>query len=169
MEWVETFYTKQGEWSGCYTAPLEAQDHEPAQAVSAALTGQIGRVLDLGAGGGQSALATAKLGHEVTAIELVAQSAAHARTLVSHAAPGKLRIIEGNFYTLVLPEMFDVICYWDGFGVGTDAQQHMLLKAYRPLAYPSGDSADGYQHTMVLGQGIWSSDVYLDICPSIRL
>src|SRR5262245_14315079 len=103
MEWVEAFYTKQDEWSGCYTGQPGPQDYERAQAVTAALSGQMGRVLELGAGGGQSALATAQQGHEVTAIELVARTAAHARTLISQAAPGTLRIIEGSFYTLALP------------------------------------------------------------------
>jgi hypothetical protein len=49
-----------------------------------------------------------------------------------------LRIIEGNFYTLALPETFDVICYWDGFGVGTDAQQRMLLRRISHWLTPSG-------------------------------
>jgi len=138
MEWVEAFYSKQEEWSGCYTSLPGPEDHERAQFVTAALAGQMGRVLELGAGGGQSALATAKLGHEVTAIELVARTAAHARTLVPQAAPGTLHIVEGSFYTLPLPETFDVICYWDGFGVGTDAQQRMLLQRVARWLAPSG-------------------------------
>jgi SAM-dependent methyltransferase len=95
-------------------------------------------VLELGAGGGQSALAVAKLGHEVTAIELVPRSVAHARTLTSQAAPGLLRVLEGSFYTLPLAETFDVVCYWDGFGVGTDAQQRQLLQRIARWLAPAG-------------------------------
>lgn len=138
MEWVEAFYARQDEWSGCYTGLPGPGDHARAQIITAALAGQTGRVLELGAGGGQSALATAKLGHEVTAIELVARTAAHARTLVTQAAPGTLRIIEGSFYTLPLAETFDGICYWDGFGVGTDAQQRVLLQRIVRWLAPSG-------------------------------
>lgn len=138
MEWIESFYTKQDEWSGCYTGPLSAQDHERAQIVTTTLTDRRGRVLELGAGGGQSALATAKQGHEVTAIELVTRNAAHARTLISHADPGTLRIIEDNFSTLALPETFDIICYWDGFGVGSDDQQRELLRRIAHWLTPTG-------------------------------
>lgn len=138
MEWVEAFYTKQDEWSGCYTGQPGPGDHQRAQLVTAALAGQMGRVLELGAGGGQSALATAQLGHEVTAIEVVARLAAHARTLVMQAAPGTLRIMEGSFYTLPLSATFDVICYWDGFGVGTDAQQRLLLQRMARWLAPAG-------------------------------
>jgi SAM-dependent methyltransferase len=98
----------------------------------------VGRVLELGAGGGQSALAAAQAGHEVTAVELVPRSAAHARTLVSQATPGTLRVLEDSFYTLALAETFDAICYWDGFGVGTDEQQHILLKRIAGWLAPEG-------------------------------
>ncbi len=138
MEWVEAFYAKQDEWSECYTGHPGWRDYERAHTVTAALAGRTAQVLELGAGGGQSALATAKLGHEVTAVELVVRLAAHARTLITQAAPGTLRIIEGSFYTLPLSENFDVICYWDGFGVGTDAQQRVLLQRIAHWLAPSG-------------------------------
>ncbi|HEX7736567.1 MAG TPA: class I SAM-dependent methyltransferase [Ktedonobacteraceae bacterium] len=138
MDWVEAFYTRQDELSGCYTGSPGPGDHERAQAVTAAHGGCVGRVLELGAGGGQSALATAQAGHEVTAIELVPRSAAHARTLVSQATSGTLRVLEDSFYTLALPETFDVICYWDGFGVGTDEQQQALLKRVAGWLAPEG-------------------------------
>jgi SAM-dependent methyltransferase len=128
MDWPQDFYAKQGEWSGCYTGLPEQGDHHRAEVVSDALAGRPSRILELGAGGGQSACATAQRGHDVTAVELVARSAVHARSLASHAAPGTLRIVEGDFYTLELSGPFDAICYWDGFGVGTDEQQQRLLK-----------------------------------------
>lgn len=138
MDWVEAFYTKQDELSGCYTGSPGPGDYERAQALTAALGGRVGRVLELGAGGGQSALATAQAGHEVTAVELVPRSAAHARTQVSQATPGTLRVLEDSFYTLALAETFDAICYWDGFGVGTDKQQHILLKRIAGWLAPGG-------------------------------
>jgi hypothetical protein len=30
-----------------------------------------------------------------------------------------------------LSEQFDVVCYWDGFGVGTDQDQRHLLQSMR--------------------------------------
>ncbi len=33
----------------------------------------------------------------------------------------------GDFYAVSVPGPFDVVCYWDGFGVGSDADQRRLL------------------------------------------
>src|SRR3712207_4816546 len=62
MEWVEAFYAKQFTWlAGDYLG--EVQDHHRARAATVVrLTGPPpGRVLELGAGGGQDAAATADL------------------------------------------------------------------------------------------------------------
>lgn len=138
MQWAEDFYTKQDAWSGCYTGLGEPRDDDHARIVTATLAGWKGRILEPGAGGGQSELATAQLGQVVTALELVGQLAAHARTLVPQADPGTLHIVEGNFYTLTIPDVFDAICYWDGFGVGTDAQQRRLLHRIARWLTPLG-------------------------------
>lgn len=140
MDWVGSFYAKQDELSGVYTGAIhpQQQDRERAELVSASLASPHGAVLELGAGGGLSALATAQRGHDVTAIELVSLSAAHARRLTHDAAPGTLRIIEGSFYTVDLPEQFDAVCYWDGFGVGTDEDQQTLLRRIASWLKPSG-------------------------------
>ncbi|THF68003.1 class I SAM-dependent methyltransferase [Deinococcus sp. Arct2-2] len=36
-------------------------------------------------------------------------------------------VVAGDFYTVDLPLRFDTVCYWDGFGVGTDDDQRRLL------------------------------------------
>jgi SAM-dependent methyltransferase len=41
--------------------------------------------------------------------------------------PG-LTTVRGSFFDVTLPERFDVVCYWNGFGVGTDADQRRLLR-----------------------------------------
>ncbi len=140
MDWVAPFYARQDELSGVYTGASQPQqqDRDRAERITALLGGRKCRVLELGAGGGLSALATAQRGHDVSAIELVAQAAAHARRLVADAAPGRLRILEGSFYTVELAEQFDVVCYWDGFGVGTDEEQQRLLRRIAGWLTPSG-------------------------------
>lgn len=140
MDWVAPFYARQDELSGVYTGTSQPQqqDHDRAERITALLGGQAGRVLELGAGGGLSALATAQRGHEVTGIELVAHAASHSRRLIPDAAPGTLRIVEGSFYTVELAEQFDVVCYWDGFGVGTDEEQRRLLRRIAGWLKPSG-------------------------------
>lgn len=140
MEWVTSFYSRQDALSGVYTGTALPQSTDLARAelVAAQLSSPAGSVLELGAGGGLSALATAQRGYDVTAIELVAQAMAHARRLISDAAPGSLRILEGSFYTIELSEQFDVVCYWDGFGVGTDDDQQTLLRRIAAWLKPSG-------------------------------
>jgi hypothetical protein len=36
--------------------------------------------------------------------------------------------LEADFYTVRLSGRFDVVCYWDGFGLGSDADQRRLLE-----------------------------------------
>lgn len=78
-------------------------------------------------------MATAERGHVVTAVELVASRVAHARQLADEhgrdiqAAGGALEFIVGDFYALPLDGPYDVVAYWDGFGVGEDGDQRRLL------------------------------------------
>jgi hypothetical protein len=41
---------------------------------------------------------------------------------------GSLRAIEGDFYETEPPGKFDVVAYFDGFGIGTDEDQRRLLR-----------------------------------------
>ena len=43
----------------------------------------------------------------------------------------KITVIQGDFYQADLPDQFDVVCYWDSFGIGTDTDQQRLLKRIR--------------------------------------
>ena len=140
MDWVEPFYIRQDALSGVYTGMSQPAQHDRdrAERITTLLDAHVGRVLELGAGGGLSALAAAQRGYEVTAIELVAAAAAHARGLIPDAAPGTLRVLEGSFYTVELAGQFDVVCYWDGFGVGTDEEQRRLLRRIASWLTPSG-------------------------------
>lgn len=108
------------------------------------------RVLELGAGGGQAAAAAAARGLRVTAVELVPELAAHARALAAtmSAGPatggrpedgtGSLKVLEGDFYTLDPNGPFDVVCYWDGFGIGADDDQRLLLRRIHGWMAPGG-------------------------------
>lgn len=138
MDWVEDFYTLQEELSGVYTRPVEDYDREKAATLAEQAGPAPKRVLELGAGGGQTAAATADLGYEVTAVELVEGAANHAQSLASQPRTGSLHVIRGNFYEVSLPVQFDVISYWDGFGVGSDDDQQTLLKRIAGWLAPGG-------------------------------
>jgi SAM-dependent methyltransferase len=119
------FYERQDELSGVYSGAITERHRAKASLVEA-YCGATRRVLELGAGGGQTAVATAELGYDVVAIELVPRLAAHARALAARSG-ARVEVLEGDFYEVSVEGPFGAVCYWDGFGVGTDADQQALL------------------------------------------
>ena len=126
MDWIEPFYTKRSEWMG----PTGIFDHHRARAASLEHYSGAGkkRILELGAGAGGTAAAMADLGHSVIAVELSPLRAAFARELAQEPRKGSLTVIEGDYYALDFPEQFDLICHWDSFGMGSDADNRRLLR-----------------------------------------
>ncbi|CAA9582919.1 MAG: N-methyl-transferase-related protein, partial [uncultured Thermomicrobiales bacterium] len=139
MEWVERFYARQHEWLGVYYLGGVVEQHRDQAARIARLAGPgPKRVLELGAGGGQGAAAAADLGHDVTAIELLPAAAAHAEALSAQPRSGTLTVVPGDFYKVHMNGPFDVACYWDGFGIGTDVDQRRLLSRVHDWLAPEG-------------------------------
>jgi 16S rRNA A1518/A1519 N6-dimethyltransferase RsmA/KsgA/DIM1 with predicted DNA glycosylase/AP lyase activity len=97
------FYERQEELSGAYSGDV-TEYHRAKASLVEAHCGRRRRVLELGAGGGQMAVATADLGFSVEAVELVPRLAAHARTLAARSRKSEIRIIEGNFYEVAVGE-----------------------------------------------------------------
>ena len=135
MTWVESFYSKQSLWSGCYEGPIGKVDTLRAELITSLGTNQ--RLLELGCGGGQTAVACALQGHKVHALELVNRLADHARKLASiECAP--IEVETCDFYEWKSKHLFDVVCYWDGFGIGTDIDQLHLLSRISNWLRPGG-------------------------------
>jgi SAM-dependent methyltransferase len=131
VEWAKTFYARQDELLGVYTGAMADDGRRRAAAVDRLAGAGRKRVLELGAGGGQAAAAAADLGHDVVAVELVPAAAAHARRLAEQRRAGSLTVVCGDFYAVEPGGPFDVVCYWDGFGLGADADQRRLLRRVR--------------------------------------
>lgn len=126
MDWVKPFYTKKSEWFSP-TGILEY--HRARAATIERLCGPgMKRILELGAGDGGTAAAMADLGYTVIAVELSPLRVEHAQELAKEPRKGSITILEADFYTVELEGKFDVVCYWDGFGVGSDADQRRLLQ-----------------------------------------
>jgi len=139
MDWVETFYSKQNEWFGVYLGPVEEDHHKRAWLIQEmADLIEPSRILELGAGGGQTAAAMANLGHEVTMIELLPDSVAHAKKLAVEMKKRSMHVLQGDFYKIDFEEQFDVICYFDSFGIGEDADQRQLLQRISDWLSPQG-------------------------------
>jgi SAM-dependent methyltransferase len=138
MNWVFDFYQRQDEWSDAYSGDIGETDHERAATIARHISAGTHRVLELGAGGGQTAAATAAAGHHVTAVEIVPSAATHAQQLAEQDYSGSLRVVNASFYDVELTGRFDVVCYWDGFGVGTDDNQRQLLHRIASWLEPHG-------------------------------
>lgn len=138
MDWAPGFYARQfelmdepGGWD------IQPTHREIALSVHA-LAAPPARVLELGAGGGQVAAALADLGYDVVAVELVPEIAVRAQELAATPRLGTMTALQGNFYEIALDGMFEVVCYWDGFGIGSDADQRRLLRRVRGWLSPGG-------------------------------
>lgn len=64
----------------------------------------------------------------MVAVEFSPIYADYAREHLKTKRSGTLESVEADFYTVELAGRFDVVCYWDGFGVGSDADQRRLLR-----------------------------------------
>ncbi len=135
MDWIERFYEQQAVLIG---ASQGVQDHHRTKVeVIARLAGPgRKRILELGAGRGENAAAAADLGHDVVAVELVPSLVVEAQTLA--AGRESLRVLGGSFYVVEPPGPFDVVAYWDGFGVGEDEDQRLLLCRIAEWLAPGG-------------------------------
>ena len=127
LEWVKDFYDQAGVWWGA-ESEVPAEDLARAETIARLCGPGPKRVLELGAGSGNTAAAMADCGHAVTALELSPVRAAQARRLLAASRPGSLEILEADFYTVQLAGPFDVVCYWDGFGIGSDADHRRLFR-----------------------------------------
>lgn len=127
MDWVKNFYDAQNEWFGVYLGGVEESHRERAALMNEMTSNKAKRILELGAGGGQTAIALAELGHEVSTVELLEESVLHAQKL-SHQMKVDVAVQQGDFYTIDYSKPFDLICYFDSFGIGKDEDQRRLLK-----------------------------------------
>lgn len=126
---VEGFYRHQDlVLDGLYQRPVKQSDHDKTALIEELCGAEPKKVLELGAGGGQCAFATAERGHDVTAVELVPEFAEHGNSLAKDLSNGSLVVLCEDFYALEINDVFDVVVYWDGFGVGTDKEQRHLLR-----------------------------------------
>ena len=131
MEWVREFYDKQNAWSGVYEEEISETNRQNAALIEELAGRGSKRVLELGAGGGQGAAATADLGHKVVAVELVP-------SLADQRPSGQMTVINEDFYAVALDGSFDVVTYWDGFGVGSNEDQRRLFQRIAGWLKPTG-------------------------------
>jgi SAM-dependent methyltransferase len=123
MDWVRDFYSTTGRWWGPAISGVGDRERGRAELLAQVCGAGPYRILELGAGFGNTAAALAERGHEVTAVEI----SDRAEQAQRYAGP-RLRVLRDDFYTVELPGGYDVVCYFNGFGIGTDADQRRLLR-----------------------------------------
>jgi SAM-dependent methyltransferase len=131
MEWVPEFYRKQYEWADWRNrwADFDPTAHDPhVDAVRRLAGAGPKRILELGPGTGSTAAALAHAGHDVVTIELQPMLAEHIEELARDVEGGALRSLTGDFYEVDPGGPFDVVAYFDGFGIGGDEDQRRLLR-----------------------------------------
>ena len=138
--WIRDFYDQTGIWWGS-DFELSEEDLFRAAAIERLCGPGSKRVLELGCGAGHSAAATAACGHSVTALDLSPRRISQAKALLKATRQGSLEFLEADFYTVELPGKFDVVTYWDGFGITTDADHRRLLhRIAREWLAPGGSA-----------------------------
>ena len=121
--WVQPFYKRQFEY---YHDSLDNLNDYKKEITL--IDEQVGKsfqvVLEIGAGSGLLANALSLNDKDITTVELVPELVEYAK---AHSNPS-VNILCDSFYTVQLPNQYDLVLYLDGFGVGTDKDQLLLLQ-----------------------------------------
>lgn len=123
-EWVIPFYRKQFEWLRDIESEMANYLQKDAEQIEEQIGIEFETMLDIGAGIGSIARALDARGISMTTLELVPELVEASRL----RSPKTIDIHMGDFYTYTFPTQFDVVSYFDGFGIGTDDDQLALLR-----------------------------------------
>jgi SAM-dependent methyltransferase len=127
MDWVEDFYSRTGHWWAEADSDVGDRDRARVERLHRLCGPEPRRILELGCGYGNTAAAFAEAGHRVVAVELT-DRADHAKAHAERLGPDRLQVVRGDFYTVAVEGRFDTVAYWNGFGIGSDADQRRLLR-----------------------------------------
>jgi SAM-dependent methyltransferase len=131
VDWAEGFYSTTGRWWGAAESGITQRDHDRVALVRACCGTEAVTMLELGCGYGNTAAAAARNGFRVTGVDISGTRLEFAKQYANADAPASPRFVHADFYTFETAEQFDVVCYWNGFGIGTDADQRRLLRLIR--------------------------------------
>ena len=120
-----SFYNQAGKWWG--STGITDNHRKRVKKVTDIFDAKKLEILDLGSGSGGLAAAMAELGHDVTGIEYAEERAGQADELAKTVSIGKLTIVCDDFYSHDFGKQFDLVTYWDGFGIGPDVDQVTIL------------------------------------------
>lgn len=140
MEWVYSFYEEQAKLFVKEAVSTSSPYHlEQLRKIEGMVNDNFTSILELGPGLGEFAITAANDGYDVTAIELIEFSAKQIEERAkSQDITGSLTVICDDFYHASVNQTFDVVCYLDGFGIGSDTDQQKLLRRIHDWLTPDG-------------------------------
>jgi SAM-dependent methyltransferase len=124
VDWVPGFYSTTGRWWGGAESAITERDHTRAATITRLARPAPADVLELGCAYANSAAAAADAGYRVVGVEISDRIGFAER----HLSGRELEVVRGDFYEVDLGRTFDIVVYWNGFGVGSDADQRRLLR-----------------------------------------
>jgi SAM-dependent methyltransferase len=134
VSWAADFHSETGRWWGGAESGITSGDQERVESLRR-LTGRMGgSVLDLGSAYGNTAAAFALAGYDVAGVEIsdrIDYAQQHLDRVTGHPAAGSLSFVQADFTEYRPDRRFDVVTYFNGFGVGSDADQRQLLNRIR--------------------------------------
>jgi SAM-dependent methyltransferase len=144
---IRSIYEAQARWAKVYVDPDPREDTRRC-ALCAQVVGPPAHLLDLGAGGGATAAALALIGYSVTAIELDGYLAGLAD---ERSKSSGFTVVHGDFYDIPPGVEYELITYFDGFGIGDDQSQIELLDHLTQRL-----AADGRFLVEIYSPGFWA-------------
>jgi len=127
MDWVKNFYNKQYLY-----LPVNDSDYYNRKflLLKRVLNGNLSdkKCLELGGGRGEFLLLAAKEHLRTSMVDISKKACAVARKKTK--GYDHINVICTDFYEYLASNKscFDIICYWDGFGIGSDEEQETLLR-----------------------------------------
>ncbi|WOV86921.1 class I SAM-dependent methyltransferase [Sporosarcina oncorhynchi] len=152
-EWVIPFYKYQFEWLRDIESEMTSYLEKDAEKIEEQIGNNFESMLDIGAGIGSIARALDARGISMTTLELVPELVVASKL----RSPKTIDVHLGDFYTYTFPTQFDVVSYFDGFGIGTDDDQLMLLNRMKTWMKDDGCAlidiyTPDYWRTIAAGQ-----------------
>ncbi len=123
--WVKAFYDSAAAWWG--ESWYEGENLKPRLALVERFAGKPPkRLLELGAGTGETAAFLAAAGYPVTAVDISDRNY-ELLSKIERECPG-VTAVQGDFLTVKVPGKFDAVCLFESFGMGSDDEQRRLLR-----------------------------------------
>ncbi|MEW5872283.1 MAG: class I SAM-dependent methyltransferase [Chloroflexota bacterium] len=135
-DWIKAFYASAVEWWGesWYDGEnLKAR----LQIIQQYGSQEDQRILELGAGTGETAAYLCEHGYSVVAVDICRKNVELINAM--RAKRPSLSAIEGDFLSVAIPGRFPIVCMFETFGLGSDRNQRKLLeRVYRDWLEDNG-------------------------------